>query len=119
MAEVDYNVAEHLYATYHPRPLEIICYHCQQAAEKAVKALILWQNDGRKVPKKHDISFLLDRLKDNMDVDESYYDYADSLTPYGVVVRYPSELHLEPRHAQGALQHAGAILEWAKSIVQE
>ncbi len=25
MAEVDYNVAEHLYATYHPLPLEIIC----------------------------------------------------------------------------------------------
>ena len=27
MAEVDHSVAEHLYATYHPRPLEIICYH--------------------------------------------------------------------------------------------
>ena len=119
MAEVDHSVAEHLYATYHPRPLEIICYHCQQAAEKAVKALILWQDDGREIPKKHDISFLLDQLKDDMKVDECYYDYADSLTPYGVVVRYPSELHLEQRHAQEALQHAGAILAWAKHTIQE
>lgn len=54
-----------------------------------------------------------------MEVDEYYYDYADSLTPYGVVVQYPSELHLEPRHAQAALQHAGAILAWAKNTIQE
>ena len=119
IAETDYNVAKHLYETYHPRPLEIICYHCQQAAEKAVKALILWQDDEREVPKKHDISFLLDQLKDDMAVDECYYDHADSLTPYGVAVRYPSELHLEQRHAQEALQHAGAILAWAKHTIQE
>ena len=37
MAAMDLGVAGHLDATYHPKPLEIICYHCQQAAEKAIK----------------------------------------------------------------------------------
>lgn len=37
MAAADLGVAKHLDATYYPKPLEIICYHCQQAAEKAIK----------------------------------------------------------------------------------
>lgn len=118
VARVDHDVAKHLYETYHPRPLEIICYHCQQAAEKAVKALILSKGAADEVPKKHDISFLLDQLKGSIEVEECYYDYADSLTPFGVAVRYPSELHLEDRHAQEALQRAGAILDWAERNIQ-
>jgi hypothetical protein len=30
MAAADLGVAKHLDATYYPKPLEIICYHCQQ-----------------------------------------------------------------------------------------
>ena len=41
-AETDLGVARHLYESYHPKPLEIICYHCQQSAEKAIKAVIIW-----------------------------------------------------------------------------
>ena len=39
-AEMDHGVAKHLMASFHPRPIEIVCFHCQQAAEKAIKALI-------------------------------------------------------------------------------
>lgn len=45
MAEQDYGVSKHLFETYYPKPLEIICYHCQQAAEKAIqyaKEIIAW-----------------------------------------------------------------------------
>lgn len=37
MAKQDLAVAKHLNAKFLPKPLEIICYHCQQAAEKAVR----------------------------------------------------------------------------------
>ncbi|MBR6268935.1 MAG: HEPN domain-containing protein [Selenomonadaceae bacterium] len=40
----DLGVAKHLYETYYPRPLAIICFHCQQAAEKAVKSIIFAKN---------------------------------------------------------------------------
>ena len=41
MAQTDFGVAKHLEANYYPKPLEIICYHCQQAVEKGIKALIV------------------------------------------------------------------------------
>ena len=42
-AQTDYNCAAYLnQSPFHPRPLNVICYHCQQAAEKAIKALIVF-----------------------------------------------------------------------------
>ena len=40
-AAQDLGVARHLFENYHPKPLEIVCYHCQQSAEKAIKAVIV------------------------------------------------------------------------------
>ena len=117
MAVLDHDVARHLFDTYHPRPIEIICYHCQQAAEKAVKAVIISLGSPGGLPKKHDISFLLTQIKNYISIEEKYYDYADALTPYGVAVRYPSELHLEERHAQKAIQYAGEIISWARDVI--
>ncbi len=34
LAVMDLKIARYLEETYRPKPLEIICYHCQQAAEK-------------------------------------------------------------------------------------
>ncbi len=108
------GVARHLFETYRPQPLEIICYHCQQSAEKAIKAVIVAHGAQGGMPKLHDLSFLLNQIKNMVEIDEKYYDYADELTPYGVTVRYPSELGLEERHAKAALEHAGELLDWAK-----
>ena len=119
IAETDLGVARHLYETYHPQPLEIICYHCQQASEKAIKAVIVKNGAQGGLPKLHDLSFLLDQIKNIVEVDEKYYDFADELTPYGVAVRYPSELFLEERHAVAALGHATELLKWARTICEE
>lgn len=35
-AKMDYDTARYLYETMRPKPLEIICYHCQQAVEQMV-----------------------------------------------------------------------------------
>jgi len=50
-------------------------------------------------------------------IDEKFYEYADVLSPYGVAMRYPSELELEERHAQKALEMAGEFVEWAKCFI--
>lgn len=115
MAQTDLGVARHLLETYHPKPLEIICYHCQQAAEKAIKAVIVFHGAQGGMPKLHDLSFLLDQVKNMVKIEEKYYDYADTLTPYGVAIRYPSELNLEDHHAATALQYADALLDWAQA----
>ena len=44
-AKEDYNLVQHLYrGDYYPKPLAIICYHCEQATEKATT---LVDKDGR------------------------------------------------------------------------
>lgn len=69
------------------------------------------------MPKLHDLSFLLNQIKNKVYIEDKYYDYADALTPYGVSVRYPNELFLEERHAKEALEFSGNIFNWVKSIV--
>ena len=118
MAEMDYGVAKHLFQTYYPKPFEIICYHCQQAAEKAIKALIISSGVQGGLPKKHDLSFLLDQIKNSVKIEEKYYDYADTLTPYGVSIRYPNELFLEERHAREALRMTEETIGWVKRVLK-
>lgn len=71
------------------------------------------------MPKKHNLSFLLEQIKNNIEVSEKYYDYADTLTPYGIAVRYPNELVIEERNVQEALQYAEEIVRWVESIIDK
>ena len=118
-AKADLGVAEHLNKTYHPKPLEIICFHCQQAADKAVKSIIVLNGSQGGIPKKHDLFLLLNQIKNMVSIDEKYYDYADILAPYGVAMRYPNELFLEERHAEKAIQMANEFVKWAKLNLDE
>lgn len=117
-AEDDFGVAKHLFNTYYPKPLSIICYHCQQAAEKAVKSLIVLYGSQGGMPKKHDIFLLLNQIRNMANIDEKFYDYADILSPYGVAMRYPNELVLEERHAERALAMADEFVRWAEDSLK-
>ena len=117
-AEDDLGVAKHLFNTYYPKPLSIICYHCQQAAEKAVKSLIVLYGSQGGMPKKHDIFLLLNQIRNMVNIDEKFYDYADILSPYGVAMRYPNELVLEDRHAESALAMADEFVRWAEDSLK-
>ena len=117
-AKQDLDVARHLNTAFYPRPLEIVCYHCQQAAEKAIKAVIISLGSPGGLPKRHDLSFLLDQIHHMIPVSDSIYDCADALSPYGVAARYPNEMDLEPRHADLAVEQAATIYEWAVQSVR-
>jgi len=41
IAQRDYDIALHLSKTFRPLPVENICYNCQQAIEKALKAILI------------------------------------------------------------------------------
>jgi len=43
-ASNDLYAAVHLFETMHNKPLEIICYHCQQAVEKAIKGFLIYHD---------------------------------------------------------------------------
>jgi HEPN domain-containing protein len=68
---------------------EIVAFHCQQAVEKYLKALLVRRQI--EFPKTHNIAKLLDRVATvDAGIAESLRD-AEALTPFGVETRYPSD----------------------------
>lgn len=121
-AKAELDVAKHLNEVFRPKPMEIICFHAQQTAEKSIKAVILYQTTNVKIEKKHDISVLLDRIdRDNAPFDDVFYEYADELFPYSVITRYPSQLqdNIDEHRVNRALSYAEAIWKWANRVVGE
>ena len=123
-ADMDFQTADHLLSgAFYPLPLEIICYHSQQAAEKAVKAVIVFFGNRGGLPKVHDISFLMSQVynavkdKTGIEISETLMDYADNLTKYGVMPRYPNEIEVDEYMAKTAVKQASEILNWAKSVI--
>ena len=116
-AENDIGVAQHLFNLYYPMPYEIICYLCQQAAEKALKALYIFAGLPGGVPRTHDLSMLLDQMHRQMYVGDSIYDDADRLTPYATAGRYPSEIYFDEHGTAKALDSAIRVVEWVKSVI--
>lgn len=117
-AAQDLGVARHLLENYHPKPLEIVCYHCQQSAEKAIKAVIVSLHWPTGIPKSHDLSFLLNQIHNYISIPDAIDDAADALTPFGTMTRYPNELTVEEHHAKQAIAFAEQILNWAASALR-
>jgi HEPN domain-containing protein len=72
-----------------PGYFAIIAFHCQQGAEKALKAFLTWHQV--EFPKTHDLRLLLDLIAK---VDETLANAladAQVLTQYGVEYRYPGD----------------------------
>jgi HEPN domain-containing protein len=87
-AEVNYRTAERLVRDDEPIR-ESIAFHCQQAAEKYLKAFLVWRNV--EFPKTHSIGRLLDLVSGVApDLATALAD-AISLTPFGVEIRYPGD----------------------------
>ena len=97
---------------------DIAVYHCQQAAEKAVKAFLVCH--GKAHEKTHDIEILVDVAGE---VDSNFNkltDAADALTPYATRFRYPNATFaVEPKPAeyQEALNHAQTIYDFVLSLL--
>ena len=90
------------------------CFHAQQAAEKALKAVCVAR--GVVFPFTHDIYELIDLLRDSgADIPVSLEE-ADELSTYAVNVRYPGALSpkVSERDRKQAARLARAVVEWAK-----
>ena len=65
IAKLDFESAKYL-QSMQPVPIEIICYHCQQTAEKYLKGFLAYQ--GQEVTKTHDL-VLLNKLCQKIDAE--------------------------------------------------
>jgi len=83
-------------------------------SKKIIKGVIIASGSKGGMPKSHDLSFLINQIT----IPDKFYDYADELTPYGVAIRYPSELFLEEHHVREALKMADEIVKWGKETIE-
>lgn len=118
-AKMDLSSAQHLYKTFYPRPLQIICYHCQQAAEKALKAVIVAKGKPGGMPKMQDLEFLLNQMKNYTDINDEIWDYAEALTPYGIEIRYPGGTEVSDEEAELGLKYAEVIYSWSVKEIEK
>lgn len=102
------------------RPPEVLfedlCFDAQQAAEKAVKAVLV--SKGKRFPRTHDLAELLDlAAQTGADVPAAVLE-ARRLTPWAVAGRYPgvSEDADEQDHRE-ALALAERTVAWAEALV--
>ena len=111
-AKHDSDTAAYLLDNMRNPPLEIICFHCQQAAEKSLKGLLTAK--GLSFERKHDLSYLLDLLSYASPCDTVLYNACARLTPYGTAVRYPGIKEISMDDAKRAVSNMHRIERWVK-----
>ena len=100
---------------HRPMQLEIICYHCQQAAEKALKAYLLFKD--REPPKTHSLENLVDlciEIDNGFDVIVTDCEY---LNPFSVQPRYPFGFELTEDDAIISIRKCENIIDFIQSKV--
>jgi len=95
-----------------PPYLDTAVYHCQQAAEKALKGYLAGR--GQPLRRVHDLILLLDECTGLHPSFGRLADAAATLTPYGTAFRYPGNVQ-EPSlpEAREAVEAARSILDLA------
>ena len=104
-AESDLNGARQLRGGT-PQLNDVICFHCQQAAEKYLKALL--QQLGAAVPRTHDLADLLDLLLPHDATLRPLRRGLLFLTQFAVDYRYPGE--------NATKRQAHTAIRWAEQI---
>ena len=98
-----------------PQPLEVICYHCQQCAERHLKSYMAYL--GVNITKTHDLVSLNKTCREH---DSSFAAIGDDcleLTDYGIQVRYPFQLELSESDISLAIQSARRIADFVSARV--
>ena len=90
-------------------PLDTVCFHAQQAIEKALKGLLVFH--GRDISRSHDLVKLLNDISGMAPALLDYSEALETISEYGVGVRYP-DFYYEP-----SLEEACQAYDIAKRVV--
>ena len=88
-AEHDLGSAKIIYL-HLPDYFDTIAFHCQQAVEKYIKAILVFYNV--EFQRSHDLVYLLELLSRKIEIDESRFRKAFTLNNFGVQIRYPNKI---------------------------
>ena len=100
----------------HPVPLEIICFHCQQCAEKYLKGYLAFKEE--KIQKTHDLFELNKMCKKHCADFCKFEKELDRLTDYGSDIRYPMQGDISMPNMELAIKDATKIKEFVLKKIE-
>ena len=93
--------------------LEQLCFHAQQAAEKAIKALLI--RHGVEFPYTHDLAALLALVENAGEIVPPSVKTATGLTPYAAATRYPGiGARMTGEDYTEAIKTAESVVRWVE-----
>jgi HEPN domain-containing protein len=110
----DLRSAEYLATMHYPRPEGIICFHCQQSAEKYLKGFLFKNNI--EFPKIYDLMKLLELCEGVNARFTTILLKCNSLNRYSVIPRYPDEPEITPEDTNNAIQFAKDIKDFVMTV---
>lgn len=95
-----------------PDYFDTIAFHCQQAVEKYLKAILVFYNI--EFQRTHNLVYLLELLSRSINIDEETFDKAIILNGFSVKIRYPDRIiYLSNDEIQRALIIAQEFRDFA------
>ena len=93
--------------------LEDLCFEAQQAAEKALKALLIFQSGD--YPKKHSFTLLLAMLEEWVTLPDEIREVIE-ISDYSVQTRYPGDYYpISEEEYVRAVELAARVVGWVKN----
>lgn len=93
-----------------------LAFHAQQAAEKAIKAVLIER--ALRFPRTHDLEALTELVKLAKLPWPFGTDEIEALTPYAVEIRYPGGFaEVTKQELEGAIAAAERVIAWANDLV--
>jgi HEPN domain-containing protein len=100
-----------------PDYFDTIAFHCQQAVEKYIKALLIFY--GIEFQRSHNLIYLLDLLSRKVEIFENRYDKAILLNGFSVQIRYPdNNILLSNEELQTAIEISQDFRDFAIKLLQ-
>jgi HEPN domain-containing protein len=97
--------------------LEDLCFQAQQAAEKALKAVMIFLSI--RPPYTHNLNTLLLQLNERIKIPEDISDVID-LNDYAVQTPYPGDFSpIEMQEYQNAIKIAESTVNWAEDYIEK
>lgn len=116
-AQMDFDSAAKLMKTRFKPPIEVVCYLCQQSAEKILKAYTIAKMSTRTAS--HKLEDLLDECVPYSIEFNVLRNSCLNLSPYATLARYPSIIEPTEQHMKQALKDASKILDVTKSELKK
>jgi HEPN domain-containing protein len=97
---------------------DTIAFHCQQAAEKYIKAILFYHRIN--FQRSHDLVYLLDLLPRQINISEDMFSKAVTLNGFSVEVRYPDiKVEFSESELKDMISIAEEFRAFALSIIKK